>query len=60
MTSRRWCIDAQVLEDILKDADPAKRGREIEITLIARLRKHLGNPKFTRVGRAVGKNQGTP
>ena len=43
-------LAAQVLEDILKDADPAKRGREFEITLIARLRKHLGNPKFTALG----------
>ena len=48
-------LDAQVLEDILKDADPAKRGREIEITLIARLRKHLGNPKFTELGERLEK-----
>jgi type I restriction enzyme R subunit len=43
-------MDAQVLEDILKDADPVKRGKEIEIKLVARLRKHLGNPKFTELG----------
>lgn len=48
-------LDAQVLEDILKDADPAKRGREIEIRLIARLRKHLGNPKFTALGERLEK-----
>jgi len=48
-------LDAQVLEDILKDADPAKRGREIEIRLIARLRKHLGNPKFTELGERLEK-----
>ena len=46
-------LAAQVLEDILKDADPAKRGREFEITLIARLHKHLGNPMFTALGDAV-------
>ena len=48
-------LDAQVLSDILKDADPAKRGREIEIKLMARLRKHLGNPKFTALGERLEK-----
>jgi type I restriction enzyme R subunit len=43
-------LDAQVLEDFLKNSDPAKRGKEIEIKLIARLRKHFGNPKFTELG----------
>jgi type I restriction enzyme R subunit len=48
-------MDAQVLEDILKDADPVKRGREIEIKLVARLRKHLGNPQFTALGERLEK-----
>jgi type I restriction enzyme R subunit len=48
-------MDAQVLEDILKDADPVKRGKEIEIKLVARLRKHLGNPKFTELGERLEK-----
>jgi type I restriction enzyme, R subunit len=43
-------LDAQVLEDFLKNSDPARRGKEIEITLIARLRKHFGHPKFTELG----------
>ncbi len=43
-------MDAQVIEDFLKNNDPAKRGKEIEIKLIARLRKHFGNPKFTELG----------
>jgi type I restriction enzyme R subunit len=43
-------MDAQVLDEILSSADPAKKGHEIEIKLIARLRKHLGNPKFTALG----------
>ena len=33
-------MDAEALEDILKTADPIKKGKEIEIKLIARLRKH--------------------
>ena len=48
-------MDAQVLEEILAAADPAKRGREIEIKLTARLRRHLGNPKFTELGERLEK-----
>src|ERR1017187_10141990 len=48
-------LDAQVLEEILADADPSKRGREIEIKLIARLRRHLVNPKFTALGERLEK-----
>jgi type I restriction enzyme, R subunit len=48
-------MDAQVLEEILKDAEPAKKAHEIEIQLIARLRKHLGNPKFTALGERLEK-----
>ena len=48
-------MDAQVLEDILKDADPVKKGREVEILLIARLRKHLGNAKFVALGERLEK-----
>jgi type I restriction enzyme R subunit len=48
-------LDAQVLDDILKDADPVKKGREIEIMLVARLRKHLGNAKFMALGERLEK-----
>ncbi len=48
-------LDAQVLEDILKDAEPLKRGKEIEIKLMSRLRKHLGNAKFTALGERLEK-----
>jgi type I restriction enzyme R subunit len=48
-------LDAQVLEDFLKNSDPAKRGKEIEIKLIARLRKHFGNPKFIELGERLEK-----
>jgi type I restriction enzyme, R subunit len=43
-------MDAEVLEGILSDAEPEKKGKEIEIKLVARLRKHAGNPKFTALG----------
>jgi type I restriction enzyme R subunit len=48
-------MNAEVLNDILKDADPVKKGREIEILLIARLRKHLGNAKFVALGERLEK-----
>jgi type I restriction enzyme R subunit len=48
-------LDADVLEEILGDIEPGKRAKEIEIKLIARLRKHLGNPKFTALGERLEK-----
>ena len=48
-------MDAQVLEEILRDAEPGKKAREIEIQIVARLRKHLGNPKFTALGERLEK-----
>ena len=48
-------MDAQVLEEILKDVEPGKRAREIEIKLIARLRRHAGNPVFTALGERLEK-----
>jgi type I restriction enzyme R subunit len=43
-------LDAHVLSEILEDADPERKGREIEIMLVARLRKHLGISKFLALG----------
>lgn len=48
-------LDAEVLDNILKDANPAKKAREVEIQLIARLRKHAGNPKFKELGERLEK-----
>lgn len=48
-------MDAQVLEEIFKDTEPGKKAREIEIKLIARLHKHLGDPKFTALGERLEK-----
>src|ERR1700737_3401928 len=44
-----------MLEEILKDVEPDKKAREIEIKLISRLRKHGGNPKFTALGERLEK-----
>lgn len=48
-------MDAEVLEEILSDLDPKKKGKEVEIRLIARLRKHKGNPKFILLGERLEK-----
>lgn len=39
-------LDAELLQAVLGDPDPKKKGREITIKLTARLRKHSGNPKY--------------
>ena len=43
-------LDAEVLDSILKDANPEKKAKEVEIQLVARLRKHAGDPKFQALG----------
>jgi type I restriction enzyme, R subunit len=48
-------LDAEVLEGILADADHEKKGKEIEIKLVARLRKHAADPKFTALGERLEK-----
>src|SRR5688572_14586751 len=48
-------LDAEVLEEILSEADPEKKSKEIEIKLVARLRKHAGNPQFTALGERLEK-----
>ncbi len=48
-------LDADALDSILNDANPAKKAREVEIKLIARLRKHAGNPKFKELGERLEK-----
>jgi type I restriction enzyme R subunit len=48
-------LDAQMLEEILNDRNPKERARQVEIVLIARLHKHIGNPKFTQLGERLEK-----
>ena len=43
-------MDADVLEEFVHALDPKKKSREIEIKLIARLKKHKSNPKFMALG----------
>jgi len=48
-------LDGPILNEILSDIDREKEARKIEITLVARLRKHLGNPKFVALGERLEK-----
>ena len=48
-------MDAEVLEGLLDAKDPDKKSKEIEIKLIARLRKHKDNPKFVALGERLEK-----
>lgn len=48
-------MDAEVLEGLLEGKDPDKKYKEIEIKLIARLRKHKGNPTFVALGERLEK-----
>ena len=48
-------MDAEVLEGILDAKNPESKSKEIEIKLIARLRKHKKNPKFIEPGERLEK-----
>ncbi len=39
-------LDAELLEAVMGSPDPSKRAKEFEVKLIARLRKHMGNPVY--------------
>lgn len=39
-------VDAELLEAMMSSPDPKKRAKEFEIKLTARLRRHMGNPKY--------------
>lgn len=43
-------IDPHILDDVITEADAKKKSKVIEVELIARLRKHAGNPKFKSFG----------
>jgi type I restriction enzyme R subunit len=38
-----------MLEFILGSPDPDKKGKELEIKIAARLRKHIGNPRYRKL-----------
>jgi len=48
-------MDADVLESLLDSREPGKKSKEIEIKLIARLRKHKNNPIFIALGERLEK-----
>lgn len=48
-------MDAEVLEGLLGSKDAEKKSREVEIKLIARLRRHKDNPQFIALGERLEK-----
>jgi len=48
-------VDADVLEAIMGSPNPDKKAKEIEIKVAARLRKHLGNPRFRTLSERLEK-----
>jgi len=48
-------MDAEVMQGILDAKDPNHKSKEIEIKLIARLRKHINNPIFVALGERLEK-----
>lgn len=42
-------LDAELLEAVMGSPDPRKRAREFETKLTARLRKHMGNPRYRQL-----------
>lgn len=48
-------MDAEVLEGLLAAKDPDRKSKEIEIKLIARLRRHKNNPVFIALGERLEK-----
>lgn len=39
-------LDAELLDAVLNTPDPRRKAQEIQIKVAARLRKHMGNPRF--------------
>jgi type I restriction enzyme, R subunit len=48
-------MDADVLEGLLNDPEPAKKAKELEIKLIQRLKKHAGDKRFVELGERLEK-----
>ncbi len=48
-------MDADVLEGLLNDPEPAKKAKELEIKLIQRLKKHTGDRRFVELGERLEK-----
>ncbi|MEQ1870656.1 MAG: HsdR family type I site-specific deoxyribonuclease [Vicinamibacterales bacterium] len=42
-------VDAELLEAIMGSPDPTNRAKEFETKLTARLRKHMGNPRYQQL-----------
>ena len=48
-------LDAELLDAVLNSKDPDRKAREMQIRIAARLRKHLGNPRFRKLSERLEK-----
>ena len=48
-------MDADVLEELIRTSEPEKKTREVEIKIVARLRKHKNDPRFIALGERLEK-----
>jgi len=48
-------LDAELLEAVLGDPDLDHKGKEIEFKIVARLRKHMGDPRFRKLSERLEK-----
>ena len=46
-------LDAELLEAVMGSPDPKKRAKAFEIKLTARLRKHMGNPRYKALSERI-------
>jgi type I restriction enzyme, R subunit len=42
-------LDAELLEAVLKTDDPDRKAKELQIKIVDRLRKHMGNPLYRKL-----------
>ncbi|MBN2149269.1 MAG: type I restriction endonuclease subunit R, partial [Anaerolineales bacterium] len=48
-------LDAELLDAVLNAKDPERKAKEMQIQLAARLRKHLGNPRYRKLSERLEK-----
>lgn len=48
-------LDAELLDAVLNSPDPDKKAKEIQIKISARLRKHMGDPRFKKLSERLEK-----
>ena len=48
-------LDAELLEAVLKTDNPDRKAKELQIKIVDRLRKHMGNPLYSKLSERLEK-----